>query len=191
MTPMRCFDPLRVGRWEADAWIAYYQRRWLGVLVAAVQLTRHAFGMPWWPTLRGAWWVLRANQVWAPADNDPERARQLMARFYALVGRVHGEDIDPVEAARLEVRWWSVHRHVQHGDGQVDALVQALTDLYAFLYTVSPAAVRPAAVERAAAMALSDSWVGDGCPDEDPRLDAERAALVRSYAALLAVVHVG
>ena len=29
--------------------------------------------------------VLRANQLWAPADNDPDACRRVMARFYALV----------------------------------------------------------------------------------------------------------
>ena len=42
---------------------------------------------------------------------------------------------------------------------------------------------------RARAMDLSDQWVREGCPPGSPLLPAERAALVRSYAALLAAVH--
>ncbi|MCA1689670.1 MAG: hypothetical protein LC720_04270, partial [Actinobacteria bacterium] len=48
---------------------------------------------------------------------------------------------------------------------------------------------RQAADERALAMRISDQWVGEGCALESPLIARERAALVRSYAALLAAVH--
>jgi hypothetical protein len=38
-------------------------------------------------------------------------------------------------------------------------------------------------------MDLSDEWVAQGCPAHSPLLAREHAALVRSYAALLAAVH--
>jgi hypothetical protein len=57
------------------------------------------------------------------------------------------------------------------------------------VYGIEPAAARPAARERALAMDLSDRWVQDGCDRASPLVAEERAALVRSYAALLAAVH--
>ena len=45
------------------------------------------------------------------------------------------------------------------------------------------------AEQRALAMRYSDQWVKDGCHLESPLVPAERAALVRSYAGLLAAVH--
>jgi hypothetical protein len=38
-------------------------------------------------------------------------------------------------------------------------------------------------------MDLSDQWVADGCQPDSHLLALEHAALVRSYAALLASVH--
>ena len=38
-------------------------------------------------------------------------------------------------------------------------------------------------------MAYSDQWVSEGRVLTSPLLDAERAALVRSYAGLLAAIH--
>jgi hypothetical protein len=38
-------------------------------------------------------------------------------------------------------------------------------------------------------MDLSDQWVAEGCQPDSPLLAREHAALVRSYAALLAAVH--
>jgi hypothetical protein len=182
-----------VGGLECDAWVTYYRREWRAFLRAAIGLTRHTFGLPWPATIYGSWLVLRANQLWAPfPDNDPEGARRAMERFYGLVGRHHGEPLDAVEASRLEVEWWRVHREQQHADGgdpDEGPLIDALAALYAHVYGVTPAAARPAAVERALAMRHSDRWVREGCSPSSPLVAVERSALVRSYAALLAAVH--
>jgi hypothetical protein len=136
--------------------------------------------------------VLRANQLWAPVpDNDPDGARATMRRFYELVKRRHGEDFDPVEAARLEVEWWRVHRFIQREDPSSgeEPLVEALSALWAYVYAVEPASLRQAAEERALAMRYSDEWVAAGLSLGSPLIGLERAALIRSYAALLAAVH--
>jgi hypothetical protein len=192
--PLRSFDPVAVGRLEAAAWVAYYRRQWLRLLVVSVTLVHRAFQLDWPRTLHGAWLVLRANQLWAPSSNDPDGARRCMRRFYALLRLAHGGPADPARAARLEVAWWAAHRERQHGAGHdapggAQPLITALARLYAYLYGVDEADVRQAARERAAAMDLSDEWVALGCPGDSPLIPAERAALVRSYAALLAAVH--
>jgi hypothetical protein len=190
--PHRTFDPRRVGGLEARAWVTYYRREWLSFLRAAVALTHHTFGLSWPATIRGAWFVLRANQLWAPfPDNDPDGARRAMQRFYALVKDRHGEKFDPAVAATLEVDWWRVHRDHQHADSDAheEPLVDALAALYAYVYDVSEDAVRVAAAQRALAMRHSDQWVRDGCRLASPLIAEERAALVRSYAGLLAAVH--
>jgi hypothetical protein len=187
----RNFDPRRIGALESTAWIAYYRRDWLTLLGASLQLTRQMFGLPWPLTLRGAWLILRGNQLWAPnPGNDPDGARRVMARFYAIIARYYGESIDPVRAAELEVEWWRVHRAHQYGEiGEVRPLVDALAALYAYTYGVDEASVRLAAEQRALAMDISDEWIRLGCELGHPLLADERAALVRSYAALLAAVH--
>lgn len=172
------------------AWVTYYRREWLRFLRAAVGLTRHVFGLPWGSTLYGSWLVLRANQQWAPfPNNDPDGARRTMERFYRLVAGRHGESFDPARAATLEVEWWRVHRENQHGGRGEGELIDALAALYAYVYGVPDGSVRVAAEQRALAMRYSDRWVELGCDPEDRLIEEERAALVRSYAALLAAVH--
>ena len=149
------------------------------------------FGMGPLRTVQGAWFVLRANQLWAPyPDNDPDAARDQMRRFYALVLRSTGQlSIDPVRAAELEVEWWRLHREHQHDSGTEErALVQALVDLYSYVYAAHPESMRPAAQARVDAMDLSDRWVEAGCDLDDPLLGQERERLVASYAALRAAV---
>jgi hypothetical protein len=190
--PLRSFNPVDVGHLEAAAWVAYYRRQWLRLLWLSVSLTHRAFRLDWARTLHGAWLVLRANQLWAPyPGNDPAGARRCMRRFYALLRLAHGGPADPARAAELEVAWWQAHREHQRTPGPdgLSPLVTALARLYAYLYSADEAAVRPAAELRAQAMDLSDQWVGLGCPARSSLIAAERAALVRSYAALLAAVH--
>ena len=54
---------------------------------------------------------------------------------------------------------------------------------------MSPEEARVAAEQRALAMRYSDRWVSEGCKLDSPLIPEERAALVRSYAGLLAAVH--
>ncbi len=168
-SPMRSFDPRRVGTLECRAWETYYRRKWGAFLVASVGLVRAAFRMSWPRTLAGAWLVLRANQVWAPfPDNHTDAARALMRRFYQLLRTSEGASFDTTRAAQLEVEWWRVHREHQHA---------------------APGDVHEAARLRAEAMDVSDRWVEAGSDPKHPLLAEERALLVRSYAALLAAVH--
>ncbi|TVY99941.1 hypothetical protein EAS64_40625 [Trebonia kvetii] len=196
---LRSFDPVRLADLEYQAWVGYYLRRWPRVLIASVGLVRVGFGLGWYRTMRGAWLVLRANQLWAPyPGNDPAGARARMRRFYALVKLAHGEPDDPARAAELEVDWWRAHREGQHagdrgepaGDAEPgEELTGALTRLYSYVYGEPESALRQAAVERARAMDLSDQWIREGCQPDSGLLPLEHAALVRSYAALLAAVH--
>jgi hypothetical protein len=187
----RSFDPVRVGNLETDAWAAYYRHEWSAFLKAAVGMVGAGFGMGPLRTVQGAWYVLRANQLWAPfPDNDPDGARDQMRRFYALVAKTTGAlSIDPVRASRLEVEWWRLHREHQHDEGTEErALVQSLVDLYSYVYGADPEAMRPAAQARVDAMDLSDRWVDAGCDRDDPLLAQEREKLVASYTALRGAV---
>jgi len=180
------FDPVVVGNRETDAWAAYYRHEWREFLVAAVGMVAGGFGMPPHRTLSGAWYVLRANQVWAPyPDNQPDAARAYMRRFYELVAASSGLLFNPARAAALEVEWWRVHRENQHSDEVTEEqLESALIDLYSYVYDADRDAVRQAARKRVEAMDLSDRWVRAGCHRDDPLLAEERRALVASYSAL-------
>ena len=187
VAPHRSFDPRVVGALES----AYYRRDWLAFLRSALRVSREIFGLSWKATIQCSWLVLRANQLWAPfPDNDPERSRRMMERFYRIVQRLYAEPFDPATAAELEVQWWRVHRDNQRspraGDGP--ALADALARLYSHVYGVPEQSVRSTAEQRALAMRYSDQWVREGCHPDSTLVDNERDALERSYAALLRAV---
>jgi hypothetical protein len=187
------FDPVLVGHRECDAWVAYYRRDWARLMVASVGLVSAGFGMGRARTVAGAWHVFRANRSWSPyPDNHPAAARRSMERFYALVATTGGVSIDAAHAAHLEVEWWRLHRERQH-DLPVDSgqVVSALARLYAYANGVPQETVRDAARWRVRAMDLSDRWVAGGRRRDDPLLELERQALVRSHTALRDAVSAG
>jgi hypothetical protein len=89
------------------------------------------------------------------------------------------------EAARLDVRWWIIHRRL-FGNAQNQELVEALADLYTVIYSVGREHVRAAAYHRAQGMLYSDYWVNSGKPDAErsPLLAQEEDELFKSYTAL-------
>jgi hypothetical protein len=180
------FDPVVLGRSECDAWVAYYRHEWVAFLRAAVGMVRTGFGMGRRRSLLGAWYVLRANQAWAPfPQNRPEDAFAFMRRFYSLVARSGHGDLDPDRAAALEVDWWRVHRQHQHDEAiSTDQLTDCLNSLYSYVYSAPPSLTRKAARLRVQAMDLSDRWVVAGCSLNDTTLADERRVLVASYSAL-------
>jgi hypothetical protein len=188
----RSFDPIRVADLEFRAWVGYYRREWLQVLVSSIRLVKMGFGMDWIRTLFGAWLVLRANQQWATPKCDEAGARRHMREFYALVRLTYGKPEDPARAADLEVEWWRQHRENSRDGGpraEDDDLVQSVTQLYSYLYGEPEELVHPAAAQRVLAMDLCDQWVAEGRRPDSQLLGLQHAALVRSYAALLAAVH--
>lgn len=171
-TALRSFDPRRVGELESATWAAYCRRDWARVLPLSVQLVRGVFGLPWPQTLLGAAHVARATRAWAPVPARTEEATAHMRRFYALVVRTHGENIDPDEAAHLEVDWWRIHRERARNDENYEAVTHAIARKYAYIYGVSEDTVREAGEARALAMRLSDQ--------QGPTQEVTNA-LIRSY----------
>ena len=185
-------DPQRVAQLESVLWVSYYRREWVRFLRTALVVMRDVFGLPWVSTARGSWFLLRATRRWSPSpDNDPPAARLAMERFYRLLKEHTDDQFDPAEAARLEVEWWAIHRVHQQTNASRDAraLVDALAALYAYAFGVPDTAIRQAAEQRALAMRYCDQWVRAGCDPESSLIVQKRAALVRSYASLVAAVH--
>jgi len=186
----RTFDPEVIGNAETRAWASYYRREWWPLLKAAITMVREGFGMEWLRTVRGAYYVLRANQKWAPyPDNDPAAAQAYMKRFYTLVLRDSDLRLDPDEASQREVDWWRRHREHQYGVvGEDEPLTESLVGLYSYVYGVPAGTVREAARHRVLAMRHSDAWVKAGCHLDDPLLAQEREALLASYRSLRVAV---
>ncbi len=181
---MRKFDPRKVAYYEKENWVAYYQKRWLRLMIVSVSMVKETFGLNWAQAIYAAYLVARAEIAAAPfPKNDIELAESYMRRFYALIKRIHATDFDVTEVARLEVNWWVVHRQL-FGKSENQELIDALANLYAATFCVSLDCVRDAAYHRAMAMVYSDRWVNDGRDTHSPLLAQEEDELFKSYRAL-------
>ncbi len=191
-TPSR----LRLARRRAAgtaAWVAYYRREWWAFLRSAIALTHRTFGLSWLSTLWGAWLVLRANQLWAPSpDNDPDgvRAARWSASTRSLTAGTANASI---------LRWRRGSR--SNGGGCIantSTLLMAIPTSARWSTRWSRCTRTCTACPRILCAALPRSvrwrWITQigGCKRGalwGARSSQERAALVRSYAGLLAAVH--
>jgi len=183
-SPMRRFDPRRLAHFERQNYVAYYQKDWLTLLRVSVSMVREGFAFSWLQAVYASYLVARAQIAFAPfPENNLPLAEKYINRFYRFIKVAHREDFDVCRATDLEIHWWLVHRKL-FGNRDNQELVDALTGLYAEAYGVEPAAVAPAARERAMGMLCSDLWVNAGKPKDSPLLVQEEEALYQSYVLL-------
>jgi len=111
------FDPARVAHLERANYLAYYRRQWFTLLRVSIALVREAFGFTGLDALHAAYLIARAEIAFATfPKNNPRQAEHSMRRFYAFLNVYaflnarRGSRIDVDRAARLDVRWWQIHR---------------------------------------------------------------------------------
>jgi hypothetical protein len=189
-SPLLNFDPRKLARYETANYVAYYRKDWPTLLRVSVGMVGEAFGLSLLQAVYAAYLVARAEMAFAPfPENDVPLAEVYMRRFYQFIKDTHREDFDVARAAQLDVNWWIVHRRL-FGNSDNEELVDALAGLYAEAYGVAPAAVLPAARERAKGMLYSDLWVNAGRPNNSLLLVQEEEALHQSYVMLKQAIRV-
>jgi hypothetical protein len=179
---MRTFDARKVAHYEVANYVAYYQKDWPTLLRCTVGLMREAFGLPLWRAIQGAYLYARAEVAFAPfPNNDLAQAQDYARRFYGMVRQVHPfEQFDETEAARLDVKWWIVHREL-FANAANGPLVDALADLWAYAYHTPRERILPAARTRADAILISDLWVRAGKDPNSAMLAEEESLMTQAY----------
>jgi hypothetical protein len=178
---MRKFDPRKIAHYEKENYVAYYQKDWFKLLRVSIGLVKETFRLSLWQSIYGAYLIARAEIAFAPfPENDIPLAEAYMRRFYRMVKNVHHEEFNVEQIAKLEVRWWIVHRKL-FGNSENQELADAVADLYIEAYRGGSPLLKAAAQERALGMLYSDLWVNGGKLKESPFLAKEEDALYKSY----------
>jgi hypothetical protein len=128
------FDPDTLATLETRMWKAYYRRqpaRLFGWLVLGL---REQAGASWPIAVAASILLTRAAAGFARAHGDYERYAPDIARAYRLLGLP--DEVDAIEVARRELRWWVVRREIGLGAGT--AAGEAITGLYAAIYGLPP-----------------------------------------------------
>lgn len=189
--PIRNLDPRKLAHYEKENYVAYYEKNWPKLLRVSVGMVKESFGLSWLQAIYGAYLIARAEIAFAPfPKNNVPLAEAYVKRFYQFVKNVHKEDFDVEETAKLEVRWWGIHRKL-FGNEQNQELVDAITCLYEELYGSPSEKFREAAYYRAMGMLYSDLWVNQGKPVGSPLLIKEEEALYQGYRALKEAINSG
>ena len=189
-SPLYAFDPQTVGRMEQRAWAAYYYRQWPQLFDIMLRMTRSVFGLSLPQAVYASYLNTQAQVTWARQGESDGTAEAYMREFYEYVREPVGGQYDSATAAKLEVRWWHVHRtRDQYPDHS--ALAAALAATYAEVYQTPAEKLLPAGEARAAAMDLSDQWIREGKDPDSPLLEEIATLLIRSYQSLSDAVGTG
>jgi hypothetical protein len=153
---IRQFEPGQLARLETAMWRSYYDRRRLPLFGQLVTLLQGQFHLQPLRAVALAGLAARAAAVFqvGAGHRDYARALPYLERYFAGIRAVSEVPFDPVRAARLELRWWVVHREA---DGHpLGDLERALADVAAELYQVPAERLAVHAARRAEAMTVRD-----------------------------------
>lgn len=146
------FDADRLATLETRMWKAYYRRqpaRLFGWLVVGL---REQAGVSWPRTFLASLWLTKAAAQFARAEGDYDRFAPDIGRGYRTLGMP--DDVDALEVARRELRWWVVRRDIGLAAGS--AAGDAITALYAAIYQLPESAVAEAGRLRGEAAEVRD-----------------------------------
>jgi hypothetical protein len=146
------FDPDKLATLETRMWKAYYRRqpaRLFGWLLLGL---REQAAASWPRAFMASLWLTKAAAQFSRAGADYDRFAPDIGRGYRLLGLP--DDVDALEVARRELRWWVVRREVGLAAGS--AAGDAIASLYAAIYQVSEAAVAEAGRLRGQAAEVRD-----------------------------------
>jgi len=153
------FDPERVAYFEANGWRAYYDRKWLKMLRLIVGLCQEQFRIPFPISLLGAYYTTRASLAWVPVDHNEQKVLSVLEKFYRLARGYSSLKFDPAQVAALELQYFDVHRQLVD-QADKSKFVQALVDLHAAIFSLSPEQVRESAEWRNLAAGTVDLITG-------------------------------
>jgi hypothetical protein len=138
------FNPDRIAYCETNSWRAYYDRDWLTLLRLVVTLCQEQFRIPFPISILASFYTARASAAWASGSENEPRVLKDLEKFYVIAKRHSGLDFDPAEVAKLETRYWEVHRRLS-GKPDKTEFIQTMTDLHSAVFGLSPEQARESA----------------------------------------------
>lgn len=146
------FNADKLAMLETRMWKAYYRRqpaRLFGWLLLGL---REQAQISWPRAFLASLWLTKAAAQFSHAEGDYDRFAPDIGRGYRLLGLP--DDVDELEVARRELRWWVVRREIGLSAGA--AAGDAITSLYAAIYQLPEAAAAEAGRLRGEAAEVRD-----------------------------------
>ena len=184
------FDPERVAALETAAWRAYYDREWLKLLYFTERACAEQFHVPFPLSLQAAYYATRGAIAFKPVDNNVPLALAACTRYFEIVRRYSGLTFEPAGVARIEVRYWEVHRRLSGSDDHGE-LADTFADLHAATFGLPRDGARESAAWRTRAAITVDNITGGRSTDIEGdwrRLKGELRGCYRSLTREIATV---
>lgn len=149
----RSFDPALVGRAEAGLWRDYYEGRPVALIVGLALNDHRAFGLSPYASFRAGMTAADAARRFqrSRSRREAQGALKPLTEHFRIVREAARLDIDPAEAARLELEWWQLRRETD-----TVSYTPAVARATGYLYGVPPERLANYASLRVAAMDLRD-----------------------------------
>lgn len=171
---LRQFDADEVARLDTAMWRSYYNRQRFLLFRQLAELLRTQYRMPFFRSNVTAFRAASAAFIFKEGKgrSDYEKALPDLAKFYAAIREMGDIPFDVQRVAKLELKWWIVHRERQHH--APDDLERALAEAAAGVYQVPAASLTEYAQLRAEAMRIRDDRAEAGTLSEADwqRIDA-------------------
>ncbi|HEY5520775.1 MAG TPA: hypothetical protein VIK08_08960 [Candidatus Limnocylindrales bacterium] len=151
------FDPDRLASLELRAWKAYYRRQALRLFGLLVMANHDQAHVSWRRALVAAFYFARGAYGFGRATSDYDRFAPDVVRGYWALGLP--PDVDALEVARRELRWWVVRREIGVAAG--DEAGKAITELYSAIYRLPEQSVAETGRLRGLAAEVRDRGAAD------------------------------
>lgn len=151
---LRNFDYQKVAKLDSDMWRAYYNHQFFKLFGQLLKLIRSQLGLSWFLTIRLAYhagWAAVDYRIRKKKGIKSERVLKNLIHFYKIISDNSIKPFDYMEAAKLELAWWEIHRRSYRNNKELE---QSLADAAAVMYDISPTALKEYAHYRAEAMIL-------------------------------------
>ncbi len=109
---LRQFDPVAVGKLDADMWRSYYEKRKLRLFWQLAKLQREQFNAPFWRSFPMAYKATKAAFVFKDGKNRTDYAKALpyLEKYYTAINHLNSEPFDVAEISKMELEWWIIRR---------------------------------------------------------------------------------
>jgi len=186
-TNLENFNYQKVAQADADMWRSYYNHQFFKMSVQLFKILKAQVGLNWYLTTKLAYYA-----GWAAADyrlnkgkENDQRIIKNLAKFEKIISDHAQKPFDYQKAAQLEYEWWQIHRYP---DRYKKDLTEAVAEVMAVVYHVSPSSLKDYGCYRAKAMLLPEHTGDKNKTDPDELYAQIKDLLEKSWHALYKAV---
>lgn len=152
----RQFDPVTIGKLDAEMWRSYYDIKRVKFFWQMSKLMRNQFNAPFWRSFPMAYDAAKAAFVFKEGQSREDYAKALpfLEKYYTQINALSDKPFDVKMMSKQELEWWIIRREPKHTTADWE---QLLAQTVAILYGEPVEKFKNHACLRVEAMVLRDN----------------------------------